>query len=271
MDNIIYTCGAEYIGYHFPKRKWWDFSKKVREVQMEWAETFSGQEVPILLRILEAYSAAFHIHIPNAYQKEIFQEFIKRTCKNRKIEILLIVDADATCFCEWLPEQAEDINYLAVLTKNPQEYEAVMNSLVYEYGLCGMIFSWYGDFLRYQTQICNGKKVLVLMGNRTWTDEGGNTRRNLRFPKGSLVLDFDHVSFFEKSAKEKRLDADKVSLPVFLDNIIKNRYNSVVNEGLQGEVIKKTILQQNVYRTDDKKGSGGKRKGIIKWKKRKIF
>ena len=66
------------------------------------------------------------------------------------------------------------------------------------------------------------------------------------------------------------MENDYASMSIFLDNIVKNRYNSVVNEGLQRGTLEFSVLQQNVSRTDDKNKLGEKRKGIRKWKKRRI-
>ena len=291
MDKIIYTCSAEYIGFSFPKRKWWEFSKKPREVQFTFVEKFSNEEVLVLMRILENFEAEMEtadgarltleesvsdsdmpccIYIPPAYRDEIWQEFIKRSIKKKRYDVLLVVDLYGSSFPELLMKNVEDINYLAVLTKRPEEYEYILNILAREYGLFGMFFSEYKDLMRYQRQICDGRRVLVFSGERSFDEYDGSRRMFFRFPKGSLVLDFDMASDSQKMFRRKRMENDYVSLPIFLDNIIKNRYNSVVNEGLQIKKGRESQLQQNVSRTDDKNKLGEKRKGIKKWKKRRI-
>lgn len=293
MDKIIYTCNAEHIGFVFPKRKWWDLSKQPREVRMEFVETFSGEEVGVCARVLESGSSVgqrkktaatavevgesleskslpgCHIRIPLAYRNEIWQEFILRSRKKKKYEALLIVDPDGSGFPDRLPANVEDVNYLAVLTAEPLEYEYVLDELEREYGLFGMVFTQYRDFAQYQRQVCAGNHVLVFMGDGGWSDETGKSTF-FRFPKGSLVLDFGESSAYHKMIKGKRMENDYARLSVFLDNIIKNRYNSVVNEGLQIKKGQESHLQQNVSRTDDNNKLGEKRKGIRKWKKRRI-
>ena len=294
MDKIIYTCSAEYIGYVFPKRKWWDFSKKPREEQFTFVETFSQEEVLVLMRILESIDTAQdsewhagifsgeatesvsgmpagnYIYIPPAYRDEIWQEFIKQSRKKKRYDTLLVVDPSGRDFPDLLMRNAEDINYLAILTERPQAYEAVLAKLEQEYGLSGMVFTQYRDFVRYQRQICEGRQVLVFMGTDWFTGAGSVRRTFFRVPKSGLVLDFDTAPTCLKMFREKRIGNDYVTLAIFLDNIVKNRYNSVVNEGLQIKKGQWSYLQQNVSRTDDKNKLGEKRKGIRKWKKRRI-
>ncbi len=294
MDKIIYTCGAEYIGFIFPKRKWWDFSKKPREEQFTFVETFSGEEVLISMRILEgiateqdseyytmisygersAYADSIpegcFIDIPPAYKDEIWQEFIMQSQKKKRYDTLLVIDPSGCVFPDLLMRNAEDINYLAVFTENPQAYEYVLGQLEQEYGLSGMVFTQYRDFVQYQRQICEGRQTLVFMGEGRITGNGNGRRTFFRIPKGGMVLDFDDELTCRKMFREKRIGNDYLTLAIFLDNIIKNRYNSVVNEGLQMNKRQESYLQQNVSRTDDKNKLGEKRKGIRKWKKRRI-
>ena len=82
-------------------------------------------------------------------------------------------------------------------------------------------------------------------------------------------MDFGQKEDCPKKFLQKRMENDYVSMPIFLDNIVKNRYNSVVNEGLQNREIRISRLQQNVYRAEDKNKLSEKRKGIKKWKKKR--
>lgn len=271
MDKIIYTCSAEHIGFVFPKRKWWDFSKKPREARMEAVETFSGEKVVILMRILERADSAYYIYVPSIYREEIQREFIKRVVGKRRFEILLVIDFVGDTFADLIAGAAEDVNYLAVFTKKPEQYEFVLEQLAQETGLIGMIFTDFRDFKQYQRMICEGKKVLVFQGNRENEEKGSQKCIFFHFPKGSLVLDFGEQEVVQKLVRAKRIENDYVSLPIFLDNIIKNGYNSLVNEGLQTGMLQISHLQQNVYRTDEKNKLSEKRKGIKKWKKRRIF
>ena len=294
MDKIIYTCNAEHIGFIFPKRKWWDVSKKPREARLEAVEIFSGKKVRILMRILEndcilagmsgaekpfdkealvckSETLPYHIYVPAAYREEIRREFIRQSCRKRQFEVLLVVDVDGTDLADVLMEAAEDVNYLAVFTNAPEQYEIVLERIAQETGLVGMIFTQQHDFKQYQRRVCEEKSVLVFMGNQSGEDCDRQKRVFLHFPQNSLILDFNEQEYGPRTVWTKRMENDYVSIAIFLDNIIKNGYNSLVNEGLQTEDIQIFGLQQNVYRTDDKNKLSEKRKGIKKWKKRRIF
>lgn len=290
MDKIIYTCSAEHIGFIFPKRKWWKLSKKPREARLEVAEIFSGKKIRILMQIWEDGSEdsvraglagtvqngsretlPYHIHVPTAYHGEIQREFITQSCRKRRFEVLLVVDTDGTDLPDVIMEAAEDVNYLAVFTNAPERYELILEQIALETGLIGMVFTEYRDFKQYQRQVCEGKSVLVFMGNRNGEEEGRAQKAFFHLPPGSRILDFHEREYGQKTLWTKRMENDYVSIAIFLDNIIKNGYNSLVNEGLQTEKIDIFCLQQNVYRTDDKNKLSEKRKGIKKWKKRRIF
>lgn len=287
MDKIIYTCSAEHIGFIFPKRKWWDFSKKPREARWEAVETFSGKKVQVFMRIREGSSIdggfagmmqaypeeplPYHIYVPASYREEIRREFIRQSCGKQQFEVLLVVDADGKDLPDVIMEAAEDVNVLAVFTNAPEQYEHVLERIEQETGLIGIIFTQQRDFKQYQHQVCVGKNVLVFMGKQDGKEGGKPQKTFHHFPSGSLILDFHEQEYGQKSLWTKRMENDYVSMAIFLDNIIKNGYNSLVNEGLQTEEIQIFRLQQNVYRTDDKNKLSEKRKGIKKWKKRRIF
>lgn len=275
MDKIIYTCSAEHIGFVFPKRKWWDVLKRPREAWLEAVETFSGKKVRVLMRILEngcilagmsgseqAFDRAvltckreslpYHIYVPAAYREEIRREFIRQSCRKRQFEVLLVIDVDGTDLMDVIMETVEDVNYLAVFTNVPEQYELVLERIAQETGLIGMIFTQQRDFKQYQHQVCEGKNVLVFSGNQNVGDYGRKKRAFFHFPQSSLLLDFNELEYGQKPPWTKRLENDYVSMPIFLDNIIKNGYNSLVNEGLQTGAIQISRLRQNVYRADEK-------------------
>ena len=245
--------------------------KKPREARLEALETFSGEKVGVLIRILESKDLGpvstilsgatqerslaelkYHILIPNAYRREIRREFIKRCVGKQRYEILLVIDPIGEGLADLISEAVEDMNYLAVFTPSPEIYESVLEHIAEETGLIGMIFTDYRDFKQYQRMICEEKNVLVFLGSREDTKNGSQKPAFFHFPKGSLVLDFNEQEVIQKLIRVKRMENEYVNLPIFLDNIIKNGYNSLVNEGLQTEDIQISGLRQNVYRTDEK-------------------
>ncbi len=271
MDKIIYTCSAKHLSYVFPKRKWWDFSKKVREAGLEIRETPETEEIEIYVRILEEYPREVTIDFSEADKEKIRKQFAKQTLQNRRFEIFLVIDPMGDEFADMIVDFAEDINYFAVFTQNPENYEMVLEQLEREFGLIGMVFDLPRDFKRYLKTVSEGKRALIFTGNGLQKMENGENPCFFHFPKESLVIDFGEQEVIKKKFSQKRMGTDYVSLPIFLDNMVKNRYNSVVNEGLKKEMAKTSFLRQNVSRTEEKNRLSEKRKGIEKWKKRKIF
>lgn len=256
---MIYTCYAEHIGYSFPKRKWWDHRKKGREVIAETEAIFSDRRVGITIRILEGEGQDFTIAIPDRFREDICQEFIRQSCKGKHFEILLLVDPEGKIAENLVYRAAEDRNYLAVYTKNPQAYEGILERLEQENGLVGMLFTDYREWKQYRRVICEKRKSLVFLMNAEPIF--------FRAPRESLVLDLGEEKKTGGALKAGRMGNDWATLSCYLDNIIKNGYNSLVNEGLQ----QKLQMQTNRNREHEKNKLSEKRKGIVKWKKRKIF
>lgn len=267
MDKMIYTCYAEHIGYSFPKRKWWESRKKEREVITETEAVFSDRRVGIIIRILEGEGQDFTIAIPDRFREDICQEFIRQSCKGKHFEILLLVDPEGKIAEELVYRAAEDMNYLAVYTKNPQAYEGILERLEQENGLGGMLFTDYREWKQYRRVICEKRKSLVFLMN---AKNGWGEKAEPIFFRAygeSLVLDLGEEIQTGRAQKTGRMGKDYVSLRCYLDNIIKNGYNSLVNEGLQQKLQMKT----NRNREHEKNKLSEKRKGTVKWKKRKIF
>ena len=57
-----------------------------------------------------------------------------------------------------------------------------------------------------------------------------------QLPKKSFIMDFHLDELFCSHILKKRMNFTYVSIPIFLDNIVKNRYNAVVNEGITIQV-----------------------------------
>lgn len=263
MDKLIYTCYAEHIGYSFWKRKWWESRKKIREVIVETEAVFLDRRVGIIIRILEGEGQDFTITIPDRFREDICQEFIRQSCKEKHFEILLLVDPEGKIAEELVYRAAEDMNYLAVYTKNPQAYEGILERLEQENGLVGMLFTDYREWKQYRRVICEKGKSLVFLMN---AKNGWGEKAEPIFFRAygeSLVLDLGEEKKMSGAQKAGRMGNDYASLRSYLDNIIKNGYNSLDNEGLQQK------LHRN--REHEKNKLSEKRKGTVKWKKRKIF
>lgn len=253
MDKIIYTCYADHIGYSFPKRKWWEKAAvwirlmrtcRQREVAAELEETFLGRKVTIAVRILERpkqmersetakdWNEDFRVVIPECFYDEVCQEFIKKSCKGKRFESLLIVDLQGGIAKETVYRAVEDRNYLAVYTKNPQAYEGILERIEQETGLVGMLFTDQREWKQYQKLVCGKEKSLILLGNAQKDPEGRITPVFLHVPKDALLLDLRDDTAPEGAFLIKRKGKDGSSLRSYLDNIVKNGYNSLVNEGM---------------------------------------
>lgn len=252
MDKIIYTCYADHIGYSFPKRKWWEtFIRRAlsfsdpRENVVRIEEIFSQKRMGIEVRILErtvqdagaesgqVEKDAFLIHIPDTLYDEVCREFIQRSCKGKHFEVLLAADLEGRKLAHLMQWAAVDMNYLAVYTKNTQVYEKVLEQIEQESGLIGMLFTDPKEWKQYQRMICENRKPLVFLGN---TGNGREENAGSVFyhvPKESFVLDLRDDMASDGTLMSRRMGKNYVSLRSYLDNIVKNSYNSLVNEGLR--------------------------------------
>lgn len=282
MDKIVYTCGAAYLGYEFPKRKWWDFEKKERFVEFILDDIFEKEKsgknesffrdegISMRVRIAEYDTGAYQIWVDERRREDIWRAFLEQILQKKHYEALFVIDGDGEHFADILPYFAEDKNYLAVLTDYPEKYEGVMERIALEFGLIGMVFSDYRDFTWYQRQVGVKRQALVFWGNSPKKQMQKERMVFYRFQEDDFLIDCSIGQEYQSLIRGKRMEADYMSLPVFLDNMVKNRYNSLVNEGLQQKG-QSSQWQQNVYRSDNKNKLSEKRKGIRKWKKRKIF
>lgn len=228
MERIIYTCNPKHLGYEFPKRKWWDFLKKDRTAEILLTDIFPREYMGIMIRIVENGSSDYSVQIEERCMRHMRRIFLGKILEHF-FEAVLIVDPIGETFSDILPDFADDMNYLAVITQRPWLYDDVMERIEDDTGLIGMVYEDYRDFNRYQKMLCNRKRTLVLLG------ETGEENRHLlryRFPENSFFADFTVTEEYRSGIMGKRLGADYISMPIFLDNMVKSRYNSLVNEGL---------------------------------------
>lgn len=266
----MYICGAAYLGFTFPGRKWWDFQKRERILEFVIQDVFGEAGFLLRVRIEEYRTGSFVLQTDEYRRDEIRQAFLHRILKNRHYDALFVMDWDGDGLVRLLPKLVEDKNYLAVLTSRPEVYEEVMESIAMEYGLIGTVFSDYRDFAWYQRQVCVNRHALILWENAPKHEDLNGKNIFYRFGEGDFLVDFSVKQDCRPMYWRKRMDAEYVNMPIFLDNMVKNRYNSLVNEGLlpKGH---EPDTEQNVYRSDHESKLTEIRKGIRKWKKRKLF
>ena len=115
------------------------------------------------------------------------------------------------------------------------------------YGLVPMFFESKKELLRYIKQLPEKKKTILIAGNPD-RQEGSDTGAKksgknavsvvCNLPKDSFLMDFSNNGIYHDMIFKKRLQITYASIPIFLDNIVKNRYNAVVNEGITIQVKK---------------------------------
>jgi len=142
---------------------------------------------------------------------------------------------------------AGNCNYLSIRTEHPEYYLDATQYLEEEYGLVAMFFDGEKELLRYVKLMPQRKKTALMLGgteveieSSRWQKTGSKYLMALLcgLPKDSFVMDFDSNTMFAEMILRKRLQITYASIPIFLDNIVKNRYNAVVNEGITIQVKK---------------------------------
>ena len=242
MEKIIIRCNADYLQYEFPKRKWYDFRQFDRIALMRL--DFAGKdtlESSIAIEVYEEYDGEPIRIIEDEFRNHLQEAMISqyRRCLGDR-EHLIIEDGDED-LSQMLYRLAGNCNYLSIKTTHPECYADVARYLEEEYGLVTMFFGGEKELLRYLKMMPQKKKTGLLLGRKEEENESGRKRKNggrhlttllCGLPKDSFVMDFDGNTDCAEMILRKRIQITYVSIPIFLDNIVKNRYNAVVNEGI---------------------------------------
>lgn len=275
MEKIIISCSAEHLQYEFPKRKWYQFRKYDRIALMRLASVKKDiLEAEILLQIYENFSKEtiskgqeisaldksfdrdFFCRIAPSYKTEVYEALLKQYHKKyHGVEHIILLDDGGDILPEFLYQLAEDKNYLSILTNTPEKYEYVLKQIATDFGLFGMVFAKQKELIRYIKQVPEDKKTLVLAGEYDKTDWNSQRQTRVEVSKGSLLyhlpggscfVDFSDNEVYRSIIYQKRMRFTYVSVPIFLDNVVQNRYNAIVNEGITFQVIndKKTIWRR---------------------------
>ncbi len=280
MEKIIITCNADYLSYEFPKRKWyqWLFCRRVVLMQLE-----CGQgdilEADILLRIHENSGgffeteenrekymaqnerAGFEYYIHPFYKKEVFRGMLYQyNDRHKHMEHLILLDFGEELLPELLYEMAQNRNYLSIFTQAPQAYETVLAKIEQDCGLVGMVFTKQKEFVKYLKQMQGGVSAFVAAGGCEDNEEKNTVQavKNkssllYQLPKKSFIMDFHLDELFCSHILKKRMNFTYVSIPIFLDNTVKNRYNAVVNEGITFQVINEKTFWRRKGNKDGRK------------------
>lgn len=256
MEKILIQCNADYLQFEFPKRKWYKLRQYNRIATMRLA--FADKDLldtDIGLEIYENYEEEPIYHIESGFRVDLYEAMLVQYNKNYKNAEHLIVVDNGEDLSDLLYRPAENRNYLSVITDNPEWYEEVSEQLEENYGLMPMFFDSHKELLRYMKQMPEKKKVFFLSGNPD-IEIGSDTGKQkadkymtsvvCALPKDSILIDFSNSGILRELIFRKRLQITYASIPIFLDNIVKNRYNAVVNEGITIQVknVKKQVWRR---------------------------
>ncbi len=264
MEKIIIWYLAETLQYEFPKRKWhqWNLENRIASMQLKSLQK-DKLDLDILLQVYEKWPdmeqeesesvvlcewgemAAYYIY--PAYKKEIysalFENFQKEICEQ---EHLIIWDECGEILPEMVYAMAENRNYFSVLTKCPNQYETVFQRIEMDYGLVPMLFEEEKELSRYLKSLpVKNEACLIVEKKKAEKNEDtssfkqvGGKKSSLLYslPKGSMVVELGEEEIYRMRILQKRMSLKYASIPIFLDNIVKNRYNAVVNEGITFQV-----------------------------------
>ena len=235
-------CSADYLQYEFPKRKWYDLRQfdRIAMMRLDFVEN-DILECGIAVEVYEDYDGEPIRIIADDFRRYLQEAMLSRykRCFS-DIEHLIIVDHGED-LSQMLYMLAGNCNYLSVRAKQPEYYLDVVEYLEEEYGLGAMFFEGEKDLLRYVKLMPSKKKTAIIVGKSENENDSSPRKKTggkyltallCGLPKGSFVMDFGSDTLFSEMVLRKRLQITYASIPIFLDNIVKNRYNAVVNEGI---------------------------------------
>ena len=248
MEKIIIRCNADYLQYEFPKRKWYDLRQfdRIALMRLDFADN-DALECGIAVEVYENYEGEPVRIIEEGLRRHLQEAMVfghKRCFSD--MEHLVVIDYGED-LSQMLYSLAGNCNYLSIRTNKPEDYEDAIQYLEEEYGLGAMVFEGEKDLLRYVKLMSPQKKAAVILGENKEDNDGGRRSKTggryltsllCGLPKGSFVMDFSNNALRAEMVLRKRLQITYASIPIFLDNIVKNRYNAVVNEGITIQVKK---------------------------------
>ena len=247
MEKIIIRCNADYLQYEFPKRKWYDLRQfdRIAQMRLDFADT-DALECGIAVEVYENYDGEPIRLIEDGWRRHVQEAMLSRYLRCFKDAGHLILTDKGEDLSQILSLLAGNCNYLSIQTECPQYYEDAARYLEEEYGLVAMFFEKEKELLRFLKQLPSGRNTVLIRGSAEEKTDGGRhkpwdkstTSLLCGLPKDSFVMDFDDNPICGELILRKRLQITYASIPIFLDNIVKNRYNAVVNEGITIRVIK---------------------------------
>lgn len=248
MEKIIIRCNADYLQYEFPKRKWYDLRQfdRIALMRLDFADT-DMLDTDIGLELYEKYEGEPAYHVDEEFRAKMYGVMLSKYGRNHENAEHLIVMDNTEDLSGILCRLSENRNYLSVITDNPDLYENAVEYIEENYGLIPMFFSSCKELLRYLKQMPEKKQALLVSGNPNAEKEcDAEVKKADKYmapvicslPKDSILMDFSDSGIHRELIFRKRMQITYASIPIFLDNIVKNRYNAVVNEGITIQVKK---------------------------------
>lgn len=205
--------------------------------------------------------SGFDCFVHPFYKKEVYRGMLYQYKDRHKyLEHIILLDFGEELLPELLYEMAQNRNYLSIFTQKPQVYETVLAKIEQDFGLVGMVFTRQKEFVRYLKQMPGEVPALVATGGCEDNAEENTvhvvkSKSSLLYqlPKKSFIMDFHLNELFCSYILKKRMNFTYVSIPIFLDNTVKNRYNAVVNEGITFQVINEKTFWRRKGNKDGRK------------------
>ena len=263
MEKIFVLCNADYLQFEFPKRKWYKLRQynRIAMMRLAFADT-DILDTDIGIEIHEDYRGEPMYRVEDEFRRRLYESILLQYGKKHKNAEHLIVVDNREDLSGILYRLAENRNYLSVVTDKPDRYEDVTALMEDSYGLMPMFFPSCKELLRYLKQMPEKKKVLFLSGaSDVEKEEEPGTQKNDKYMTSvicgmagdSVMMDFSDKGIHSDLIFKKRLKITYVSIPIFLDNIVKNRYNAVVNEGITFQVKKEKQVWRRKGNEDGRK------------------
>lgn len=271
MDRIVYEVGAEELGYVWTGRgraaEWVEIDLgEVEEipVTLRIVDMFTkkgevcGQKGDVVKKKgIDDRNQDLWNHPTREMVEIVLQKILDRMrMKRERVHTLYLIDEmngwqreiDLIVLLNLL---LKDLNQFIIVTARPEVYEQLLDEVFWETGLIG-------NCVEHLKEVSGRNFIQSNRGNQNFYDnaevseinEGKNGNGGIKgktlildfskkesvyvhaFPKNSIYLDIYSKKAMAYFLQVKRADIIYESFAKFLDSRVKNRYNTLVNEGI---------------------------------------